>query len=259
MHFFKHIQKALPADTRKHMLDCVTEAFETLEERERKIIELRVGFGRDDGYTRTLKQLGDLFDLSASTIRWYETRALQKLCEPLRFQKLSEFVKIYPFGEPNLEIVEAIRLCQVELIAYVTRHPEKLREVSPEAFERIIAGIMRGLRFDVELTQKTRDGGRDIVAVGLDRLGITTKYVIECKRYAPDRPVRVGLVRCLYGVKQEQRADHAILATTSYFTSAAIKFSRSPQVWNLHLKDFEALKEWLRTYEEMMAKGAVLL
>ena len=101
--------------------------------------------------------------------------------------------------------------------------------------------------------------GRDIIAIGTDHFGIRTNYIVECKRYSLTRPVRVELVRSLYGVKQQQQADHAILATTSYFTKDAVKFSDSPTVWNLHLKGFEEIVEWVRTYDKLIHKGAILL
>ena len=104
-------------------------------------------------------------------------------------------------------------------------------------FERLIAHLLETTGFDVELTAASRDGGYDIVAFSSDSIGIKTKYIVECKRYHPDNPVGVQLVRSLYGIKDLNKAQHAVLATTSYFTRDAIAFKEKPSVLGLHYKD----------------------
>jgi restriction system protein len=106
----------------------------------------------------------------------------------------------------------------------------------------------------VELTAPTRDGGCDIIAFSVNELGIQSKYIIECKRYRPDCPVGVRLVRSLYGIKDSKQAQHAILATTSYFTRDAIAFAENPSVLGLHLKDINDISEWLKQ-EKDRSKG----
>ena len=58
--------------------------------------------------------------------------------------------------------------------------------------------------YDVELTPQTRDGGKDIYAARRDDLG-TFLYIVECKRYAPDNPVGVEVIRALHGVADIDR------------------------------------------------------
>jgi restriction endonuclease Mrr len=256
-HLIEHITQSLPDNQRSRFYEVIDSLLKTITYREREVLKLR--YGLSDRYTYTHEEIGRIFKVSSPCIRYVEKKALQTLLRPTRFTKLSEFLDIYQFGEPSKQIISAVQLCESELIADVTKHPEHLREVSPNRFERIIAEIMNGLGFQVHLTPKTKDGGCDIIALTSDHVGVTTKYIVECKRYAADRPIRVELVRSLYGVKQQKRADHAMLVTTSYFTADAVKFCNSPEVWNLHLKDFEAIKKWLETYDEMIRKGAVLL
>jgi len=256
-HLVDHVKRSLPDRQRSGFEERIDELLKTLTYREREIIKLRYGIG--DGYVYTPHEIAKIFKTSPPSVGAIQRRAFHKLLHPVRFRKLEEFLDIFQLAEGDQSIIAAVRLCESELMAYVSKYPDRLIDVSSDAFERIIAEIMRGLGFEVHLTSKTRDGGRDIVAFSSDCLGMTSKYIVECKRYAVKRPVRVELVRSLYGVKQQQRADHAILATTSYFTVDAMKFSRSPDVWNLHLKDFDAIKDWLGTYGEMMRKGAVLL
>ncbi len=68
--------------------------------------------------------------------------------------------------------------------------------------------------------KRTRDGGRDIVAIG-EKARSLLKYIIECKRHRKDRKVGISYVRALYGVKLSEGATKAILATTSGFTKGA--------------------------------------
>ncbi len=258
-HLISHVGNSLSSTQNEELKQRISQVLNTLSYREREIMKLRYMSLTEDGYTYTQQEVGRIFKISGSYISRIERKSLRKLRHPVRFRKLQDFIEVYPFDKPNSEFVRIIRLCDQEIIRYLTKHPDNIHSLAPDTFERIIADIMNSFGFEVELTQQTRDGGREIIAVGTDRFGIRTNYIVECKRYAPNNPVRVELVRSLYGVKQQNQADHAILATTSYFTPDAIKFSESPNVWNLHLKDFNEITEWIRTYDKMIQKGAILL
>jgi restriction endonuclease Mrr len=68
--------------------------------------------------------------------------------------------------------------------------------------------------------------------------------LIECKRYAEDRKVGVEIVRALYGVKTDERATKAILATTSTFSAPAKEFF-AEHVWELEPRDYKGTREWI--------------
>lgn len=119
-------------------------------------------------------------------------------------------------------VVEIVKTADERLAAYCAANPIVLRAIAPRDFEKVIAEVMRGLGFDVELTARTRDGGRDVVAVKARPVAV--RFLIECKQYADNRPVRVGAVRSLYGIVTDERATKGILATTSYFTQPAQEF-----------------------------------
>ncbi|WP_257455484.1 restriction endonuclease [Archangium lipolyticum] len=146
--------------------------------------------------------------------------------------------------EFRIQLVEVNR----ELMELLARHPERLRKLDARKFEQVVAEIFKNQGFDVVLTPQTRDGGRDIQAVRKDSFG-TFLYYVECKRYAKSRPVGVEVVRALYGVVQHDRATAGIIATTSSVTDDAIDFA-TPIKYQLSLRDFEALGEWLGTYRK---------
>ena len=72
------------------LLGRIDEVLDSLSEREAQVIRLR--FGIDDGYARTLDQIGRTFGVSRERIRQIEERALNKLRHPVRIRKLKDFL-----------------------------------------------------------------------------------------------------------------------------------------------------------------------
>jgi hypothetical protein len=103
------------------------------------------------------------------------------------------------------------------------------RETDPLSgmdFEKIIAVLLQSMGFRTELTEATGDGGIDIVAT-LDKPLIGGRYLIQCKRFAPDNLVGAATVRDFYGaVTADRQAIKGILITTSGFTPQALAFAQ---------------------------------
>jgi len=62
----------------------------TLNEREREVLKLR--FGLNDGYARTLEEVGRVFQVTRERIRQIEAKALKKLRHPSRSRRLKDYV-----------------------------------------------------------------------------------------------------------------------------------------------------------------------
>lgn len=138
-----------------------------------------------------------------------------------------------------------------ELISVLKTCPELMKEISPREFEEVVSEIFRSKGFEVDLTQRTADGGKDIIAIHTDSLGIRNKYFIECKRYTGNNKVGVALVRALQGVKNTKDGPNkTILVTTSTFTSGAIKFveQEATSKWDISLADYNVLVDWIKAY-----------
>jgi hypothetical protein len=133
-----------------------------------------------------------------------------------------------------------------KLIDYFSKHPDELKRIDRRLFEEFVAEIFWGFGYQVELTQKTRDGGRDIVAIKNTETEL--KYLIECKRPDPGNIIGIKPVRELFGVKQDEKASKAILVTTSYFSKDAIQFFERNK-WELESKDFDGLMNWIDVYK----------
>jgi RNA polymerase sigma factor (sigma-70 family) len=70
--------------------DEINSVLEGLTEREEKVLRLR--FGLIDGRTRTLEEVGKLFNVTRERIRQIEAKALRKLKHPNRSKKLRDFM-----------------------------------------------------------------------------------------------------------------------------------------------------------------------
>jgi HJR/Mrr/RecB family endonuclease len=142
-------------------------------------------------------------------------------------------------------IIQTASLFERALIQRLQACPEDLRTMNRRRFEHLIAELFNGFGYEVELTKQTRDGGKDIIAV--KRAELDLRFLIECKRPDPGNPIGVSTVRELYGVKVDDGATKAILATTTHFTADAAAFSERNK-WELELRDYDAIREWIAKY-----------
>ncbi|HMD67270.1 MAG TPA: sigma-70 family RNA polymerase sigma factor, partial [Chitinivibrionales bacterium] len=60
---------------------------DSLADKEREIVTMR--FGLDDGRIKTLKEIGEAFNISRERVRQIETKALAKLKHPSRTKQLA--------------------------------------------------------------------------------------------------------------------------------------------------------------------------
>ncbi|NMO97801.1 RNA polymerase sigma factor RpoD [Paenibacillus lemnae] len=67
------------------------EVLDTLTEREENVLRLR--FGLEDGRTRTLEEVGQVFGVTRERIRQIEAKALRKLRHPSRSKRLKDFLE----------------------------------------------------------------------------------------------------------------------------------------------------------------------
>jgi RNA polymerase primary sigma factor len=68
----------------------------SLNERERKVLELRFGLG--DGNARTLEEVGQQFNVTRERIRQIEAKALRKMRHPTRLKQLNGFLEMEGLG-----------------------------------------------------------------------------------------------------------------------------------------------------------------
>ena len=140
-------------------------------------------------------------------------------------------------------------------LAPVTPHGDRLPSLAavglaedPYDFEQQVAQMLRGRGLTVEVTGGTGDEGVDIIAH--DDTPVTGGvYLIQCKRYSPDKKVGVAEVRELYGTMQEKQSAKGVLVTSSTFTAGALKFAEGKSI---ELIDGARLSELLVGTEQPM-------
>jgi hypothetical protein len=158
-----------------------------------------------------------------------------------------DFVAHFDIAETTIgpPIIKVASFFERALIARLHQFPDDLRSMDRRKFEELVAELFVGFGYEVELTKRTRDGGKDIVAI--KRREVHLRFLIECKRPDASNKIDVGAVRELYGVKSDDPASKAILATTGYFTRDAQLFFQRHR-WELEPKDFDAIQEWIAEY-----------
>ena len=97
-------------------------ALDTLAKREKRVVQLR--FGLEDGRSRTLEEVGQVFAVSTERIRQIEAKALRKLRHPKRALALRKHAYVLTDDdryavESRIEIAEKLRSAGIApLLAY---------------------------------------------------------------------------------------------------------------------------------------------
>ena len=114
-----------------------------------------------------------------------------------------------------------------KVIAELARQPDRLRSLEWRQFEELVAVLLAGNGYDVQVTPPTRDGGYDIMAVRKDALGLDTTMLVECKHYSAEKKAGVANVRALKCVKDFLWVSKGIIVTSTNFSQDALKAVQS--------------------------------
>lgn len=146
-------------------------------------------------------------------------------------------------------IITITNFVSEQLMREIARHPKILKTIERRRFEEFIAELFHGFGYTVELTGRTRDGGKDIIAVkNVDSINL--RYLIECKRPDPGNPVTVSTVRELLGVKTDDSATKALIVTTTNFTKDASSLIERHR-WHLEGKIYNDIIGWINNYNRI--------
>jgi RNA polymerase primary sigma factor len=76
---------------RRLLQERIVEVLRSLAPREREVIELR--FGLRDGTAKTLDEVAQVYGITRERIRQIEARAISKLRQPIRSDRLADFAE----------------------------------------------------------------------------------------------------------------------------------------------------------------------
>jgi len=174
----------------------------------------------------------------------------RELIERLNSFELSGVLDRYgkqlsPQSPEEKRIITDVATVSDEFLKKLHLSPQLLYELTPRGFEELVAELLTRLDYEITLTPVSKDGGKDIYAAKKDHLG-SFLYIVECKRYSPENPVGVGLIRQLNGVVQGEQATAGILATTSFFTKGAKEFQKQIS-YQVSLKDYFGIQGWINS------------
>jgi restriction system protein len=119
-------------------------------------------------------------------------------------------------------LVEAVNEAFGELVKYFVQNPDAMFKVDPRKLEEIVAAMYAKRGFEVTLTPRSADKGRDVIAV---KHGFGSVRLLESvKRYREDRKVTAEEVQALLGVLMtDSRASKGLVTTTSEFAPGIYK------------------------------------
>lgn len=143
-------------------------------------------------------------------------------------------------------IVELVSLTP-EVISQIAANPRDMSSLTPERFELLVADRLAAMGLGVKrLGPANRpDGGIDILAWPERNAAIPFLLAVQAKHSRVGRPVPPADVREFRGVLSTIPVDIGLLVTNTRFTAEAAWAAREgPRI--LRLREFEALKRWLR-------------
>lgn len=151
--------------------------------------------------------------------------------------------KIITAESPTITILPA----NDKIFAYLAEHPEEIyRNLTPREFEEFMARLYNKLGYNVELTQTSRDGGKDIILRKPDVLGDMIYYV-ECKRYKEKDKVGLDIVQRFTGIVETDKVNGGIIATTSYFSPVAERWiTENKYNCKIQMHNFKTIQNLLK-------------
>jgi hypothetical protein len=189
--------------------------------------------------------------------------SLRTAPKPLDYRDLEACVEWLIADLPDRQLDSIGETLQISFLPYWERlcadaatRPELLDKLAPRQFEELIAELFRDQGWEVELTARTRDGGYDII--GVKRVFPTSfRVLVEAKRYRPDKPVKVGIVRSLYGLKHLHTVNQVILATTSWISRYAKAEFAQVIPWELDFLERSKILDWCSRYCDIPRFGTL--
>jgi restriction system protein len=143
-------------------------------------------------------------------------------------------------------LIEAVGVPWFDMLERFSRDPNSIYEIDPRTWEEIIAGAYKRDGWEVELTPRSADKGRDVVAT---RKGIGSIRIFDqVKAYRRGNLVTAEEVRAMLGViTGAQNVSKGIITTTSGFAPRIMDdaYIASNIPFRIELKDRDALLPWL--------------
>lgn len=199
-----------------------------------------------DEFDSSLREDYDYLLEGASKNNWTDDTAIPSWF----FPSCSKFD--HQSNGPFEHAIEVANFLDRRLASEISQNPKSLIVMPSRRFEELVAELLDGFGFNIELTARTRDGGVDVIAI--DHRVISAKYLVQCKRYARQHAVGVEPIRALHGVVASEGATKGILVTTGRFSAPAAQYLARHR-WILEGRDLDGLLHWLDLYQRFLMEN----
>lgn len=155
------------------------------------------------------------------------------------------------YGHDQPYIVDLISIPERQL-KWFTEDPDRLREMSPRAFQRFVADRLDAMGLDVQMVGDVyrKDGGVDLIAYPKrDLCQFPFLLAVQAKHHQQSsNHTTVSDVRDFHGAFTSRGLpfNTGLLVTNTSFTADAHWFANNNQAI-LRLRDFKDLQRWLRS------------
>jgi restriction system protein len=113
-------------------------------------------------------------------------------------------------------MIQAVNIPWIWIANEFKKDPLFLHKIDPRKFEELIAAAYHRDGYEVTLTDRSGDGGVDVIAVKKGFL--TVRVLDQAKKYKPGHLVTAAEVSALVGsLVTDNRATHGVVTTTSDF------------------------------------------
>lgn len=119
------------------------------------------------------------------------------------------------------QVIRAINDLATRLCELIAKDERALQFVEWRDLERVVAAALAGLGFDVELTQPSKDQGRDVVAL-CQVNGHQLHYEIEIKHWRSGKRVGESEIYHFIEVNANDRTDGGLFLSTSGYTNTVV-------------------------------------
>ena len=144
------------------------------------------------------------------------------------------------------QLIERVALPWFEIVELLLRSPTTVHAIDWRKWEEIVAGAYARQGFEVVLTPRSNDKGRDVIATK-HGLG-SVRFVEQVKAYGPGHLVTADEVRSMLGVLSlEPNISKGLVTTTSAFAPGIMKDPDLARFMptRLELKSRDDLLAWL--------------
>ena len=151
-------------------------------------------------------------------------------------------------GDKSAEgtLIESVALPWFEIVAFLTHSPEAIYTIHWRKWEEIIAAAYKREGYEVVLTPRSNDKGRDIIAT---KRGVgSVCFYDQVKAYGPGNLVTLEEVSAMLGVLSTRpNVSKGLITTTSSFAPGVLTDPELARFipHRLELKGREVLLPWL--------------